>query len=134
MRRLILAFLAAVCAPSLAFAQSVPVSRLTLNLGEAAVLRFDEGGGALLSEHGPASDLSPFVAAVARDNADGRYDYATGGQTAAIPHDRYPEAPPITPSVLRMAFVAIPNSDETLLVIENGYELALSYRVMITRP
>lgn len=134
MRSLVLALAAATCVQAAAFAQSVPVSGMTLNLGEAAVLRFDEGGGALLSEHGPASDLSPFVAAVGRDNADGRYDYAIGNQTAVIPYERYPEPPPITPYVLRVAFVAIPDSDETLLVIENGYELALSYRVRITRP
>lgn len=132
MRRFIIALIVALCAPGAAFAQSVPVSSLTLELGETAVLRFDEGGGALLSERGPASELSPFVAAVGRDNAEGVYDYAIGNQTARIPQDGYPEAPPIAPYILRMSFVSVPGREDTLLVIENGYELAFSYRVRIT--
>lgn len=113
-----------------AAAQSL-VTQINLNGGEAAMLRFDEGGAPLLVQQGPAGDLAPFADAAARDLAGGAYDYAVGDRYAPMPADKYPEAPSLEPSVVRISFMQAPTGDDTLLIVENGHDRALHYRVRI---
>ena len=114
-----------------AAAQVRAVETVTLQRGQAAILQFDEGGGALLVGTSAAPPMTPFELSVARDFARGAFDHAVGDTAAEITSDKRPEPEDVQPHMVRVKFVQIPDSDHTLLLIENGYGQGLRYRAVM---
>lgn len=112
-------------------AQVRAVETVTLQRGQAATLQFDEGGGALLMETSAAPEMTPFELSVSRDFVRGAFDHAIGDTVAPITTAKRPEAEEVQPHMVRLKFVQIPDTDHTLLLIENGYGQGLRYRAVM---
>lgn len=112
-------------------AQVRAVETVTLQRGQAATLQFDEGGGALLVETSAAPPMTPFELSVAGDLVRGAFDHAVGDTAAPITTAKRPEPEEVQPHMVRLKFVQIPDSDHTLLLIENGYGHGLRYRAVM---
>src|SRR5262245_11531834 len=107
------------------------VETVRLQRGQAATLQFDEGGGALLMETSAAPPMTPFELSVARDFVRGVFDHAVGDTVAPITTAKRPEAEAVQPHMVRLKFVQIPDTDHSLLLIENGYGQGIRYTAVM---
>lgn len=100
---------------------------ITLAPGEAIVLRI-EGGRA--EERGPAEWTTRDLA-VAQHLSGLTPPKEPVGQASPVP-DGLPEGMPVREGVVRLRFLSIADS-HSLLIVENGYGRALTYRARMTR-
>jgi hypothetical protein len=133
MRHLIAIVAAALMLAGCASTQIQLVDTISLSRGQSVTLHFDEGGGAVLVERGPAPAFTPFEQRVVRDLSGGVYDHAVGGVSAPMTVGDGPAPAPVTPYAVRIKFVATPGGEHTMLMIENGYDGAFTYRAIMTR-
>jgi hypothetical protein len=114
-----------------AFADQVPAGAQDLSLApdEAATLRVDSAGRASFSDRGRA-DWTPFDVAAARNFVVGEYDQGIGPTSVDSYRPGMPEARPLPEKSVRIRFLTIADS-HSLLLLENGYDLALVYRARI---
>lgn len=115
-----------------ASAQVQLVDTVTIARGQAVVLHFDEGGGAVLVERAVAAPLTPFERRVATDLSNGVYDHAVGSVSAPMTADDDVRPAPVAPYEVRIKFAPAPNGVDTMLMIENGYDQAFGYRAIMT--
>lgn len=130
--RLILAAAALWTLAACAAAPEPANDRATVGLGESVLARV-EGAAVQVIERTPAGALTPFEQRAAGHLGSGHYDWASG--PTAAPMTAHPDDPPPAPvraNAVRIRFMAVPGRNETLLVIENGYDRAFVYRALIT--
>lgn len=120
-----LAALLLIAAPAVAQAQTVTIAR-----GEAVTLTQDDGG-VWGVDRKAAPDATPDEASTAAKFVRGDMNDAVGPNVKPIPAD--PNAPPPMPQKgkLRLHFVKTPGADQSMLVIENGYDRGMVYRATI---
>jgi hypothetical protein len=108
---------------------------LPLRAGESVLVALDDGGRIQESVRGPAARLTRFEAAAVWNLTNGVYGEAVGPNSAPIVggENGIPDAPQIPAGAIRIKLVAL-GRDSTLLVVENGYRSALSYRARIRSP
>jgi len=107
---------------------------LKLRPGEEATVLVDDGGRVSVAAQRPAAPLSEFDRAAVRQLTGGTQDYAVGPNAALLRSDdgSLPTPEPVARGAIRIAFVRLPDG-KSLLIIENGYGRAMSYRATITR-
>lgn len=112
---------------------AAPADALRLTPGEAVTLQFDSDMATVtITERGPGQ-LSQSDADSAQRLAAGEYGNATGRDYATVPV-RPGEAPPppVAPNAVRLTFVELQGTNQSVLLIENGYDLALNYRARMS--
>jgi hypothetical protein len=129
MFRILLAGMAvAVSFAGTAAAQQIPT--VTLSPGEAVTVRFDDGGRAGPPERSTAS-WTPVDVFAAQHMSGQRPPEAPVSTATGMQTSQDIEPPPIPPSEVRMRFFSIAGR-HALLVVENGRDMALTYRARMT--
>lgn len=105
---------------------------LTLFVGESVVLALAADGQVVVESHSPASEVitdellqhgAAVVAEAGQAALDGAVPASGPRPLGAGPVDR-----------LRISFSQVPGSDETILLVENGYGRRIDYRAIMQVP
>lgn len=135
MRRLIGFFAAMLCLALPAAAREGRAVAIALDVNSGAVVEIGDDGTSVAGLRGVKLDPPTlWVRTVARHLTGGQYDWAVGDKAALFEKGAVGvEEDPVPSGEIHIAFRAIGDSDQRLLVIANGYDRALVYRAQIRR-
>lgn len=126
---LLIAFALAFAPPP---AAATPV--LTLKPGQAATVRFDDGGVAQVERRTEAAPLSDFDRESAMRLTEGEHPEALGpNAVVTTDKDGLPAPPPLPKASVEISFVALPGKPHMLLMVYNGYDRAFRYKAVLHR-
>ena len=124
--------------PLLMFAAfvSVPASAqgpVSIAPGESLLLQVSDRGSATVEARGAAPALTPFDTRAVRDMVGSPTPPSGTIAPARGINDEGAKAVPPAPGRLRVTFRTLPgkSAKDSVLAVENGYELAVRYRVVI---
>jgi hypothetical protein len=107
---------------------------ITIRSGQEVTLAIGKAGAVSETARGAASALDPFETAVVRQFVGGDFRQAVGANSAPISEGEggIPESDPVDPNIVRIKFATV-RGGHSLLIIENGYGKALTYRAVIRK-
>ena len=117
-----------------AFLPAGAEAQIAIGMGETITIAVDANGQASVVERSNHPTLSEFTREAGRRIANGDYPEAVGSNYVEHTPTNLgvPEPPPVVGSVLRITFVAPDGRpDHSFLVLENGFDGALTYRARI---
>jgi hypothetical protein len=120
-----------IAAAALAATTAVAKQPLELEPGQAAELRVAEAGGHSVARRSRAQ-WAPHDVAAARHMAGQAPPDAPLPTAEALPDEAEVPSAPVAPDAVHLRFLAVADR-HAMLVVENGYDLALVYRAMMTR-
>ena len=129
MIRILLAAAALLALPA---APSSAADKVSLRPGEMAIVVIDDGGRVSVERGGAARPMSDEDRAMVRDLLL-NHPEAFGPQAALIRADLARPAPPVARGEIRFSFIALGERNDTLLIVENGYDRGLRYRAVMSR-
>lgn len=110
-------------------AQAQVAKTIRLETGETVTILVG-GGGATVAARGPGT-ATALDRAVMQKASNGAAADATGSNSAEIKRDGMPAAAPIRPNAVKLTLLPVPGTEHRLLVIENGYAQAFTYRATV---
>jgi hypothetical protein len=123
------------CLAAAAFmlAAAAPTTPLKVSLtpGEAVTLLIDDGGHVSETKRSSGATADAFEQNIARELSTGSMTWASGPKSALITAEGRPKQRPIVRGEIHIKLVEAPPG-ESLLLIENGYDGAVTYRATMT--
>jgi hypothetical protein len=110
-----------------------PEGGLILAAGERVEVRIEAEREVTPIARGEAGPLSEFEQAAVQIMTGGTYKFPTGDNLAMVNSSELgiPKPAPVAAGFVRIRFTPIKNGAESLLILENGYDMALTYRARI---
>jgi hypothetical protein len=120
------------CSTVAARAQDI-AAVVTLAPGEIATIQLDpkHQGGVTVMERGSAPAMSALAQQAARDLSPGGASADATGQNVVPIEGPSDGLEPLPANAVRLSFAQVPDQDQVVLMIENGYQHALAYRATI---